>query len=154
MPIVFNDDKKCWEARCGSCGALNPSSWGTSTARNEDGSYAEWCGGCSGGSFAALPDVYWDGKPEENLADGPDGKPITFISRGQKAKYLAERGICEAGDRFHGAPYTSVRKEDASSRRSRMAHEVAEARRKVESMGRDARRQAILKVIKEARAHA
>ena len=133
---------------------MNPSSWVTSTAKNEDGSYVEWCGVCSGGSFVSVPDVFWDGRPEENLADGPDGKPITFISRGQKAAYLKEKGLYEAGDKFHGAPFTSIMKEDASTRKRRGLAEVAEARRKVQQMGQDVRRQAILKVIHDARNYA
>mgnify|MGYP001566534691 CR=1 FL=1 len=111
------------------------------------------CDGC-GASEIYLPDVFWDGRPEENLADGPDGKPVTFLSRGQKARYLQERGIYEAGDRFHGAPFSSVSREDPGAKSRRSSAAVAEARRKVESMGQDVRRQAILKVIHDARNYA
>lgn len=151
MPLVFNQSDGKWDVECGSCGLRNPSSWGTSTARNEDGNYAEWCGNCSESSFAGLPDVFWDGKPEENLADGPDGKPRVFLSKGQKARYLQERGICEAGDRFHGAPFTGLVSEDKAAKAKTFSHEAREARRKVEAMGKDVRRQAILKIIQEAR---
>lgn len=150
MPVVFNDFEKKWETKCGSCGTLNPSSWGSSTARAEDGSYAEWCGECSVASFAGVPDVFWDGKPEENLADGPDGKPRVFVSKGQKARYLQERGIYEAGDRFHGAPFTGLVPGDRAAKAREFQHSAAEARRKVEGMGRDVKRQEILRIIKES----
>lgn len=104
--------------------------------------------------MAHFDDVFWDGRPEETLADGPDGKPITFLSRGQKARYLKERGIYEAGDRFHGAPFTGSVSRDKGAESREMSRKVAEARRKVESMGRDVRRQAVLKVIHDARQYA
>lgn len=154
MPLVWEEENKKWGHKCGGCGAVNPLNWASSTAKNEDGSYVEWCGICSEDSVCGVPDVYWDGKPEENLADGADGKPQVFLSRGQKARYLKERGLYEAGDRFHGAPFTSVSKEDPRTRQCRNANLVAEARRKVESMGKDVRRQAILKVIHDARKYA
>lgn len=60
---------------------------------------------------ASVPDVFWDGKPEINLADGPDGKPVTFSSKHEKARYLNEHGLREAGDKYHGAPISAVEME-------------------------------------------
>ena len=154
MPLIYNEEKAKWDHKCGCCEAMNPLGWTTSTAKNEDGSYVEWCDECSKGSHAVVYDVYWDGKPEENLADGPDGKPRVFLSKGQKARYLRERGLSEAGDRVHGAPFTSIYKEDPADRKRRNVHSVSEARRKVEQMGKDVRRQAILKVVHDARNYA
>jgi len=96
-----------------------------------------------------FPDVYWDGKPEENLADGPDGKPRTFLSRGQKAQYLKERGLQEAGDTIRGS-----REFVAETPRVDSREQVRQALARVKSMGRDVRRQAYLKIIKEAQQHA
>lgn len=154
MPVVWNEKTERWDHQCGYCKTVNPLGWGTSTERNEDGSCVEWCDSCSKGSFASVPDVFWDGRPEENLADGPDGKPRVFLSKGQKAAYLKERGISEVGDKVHGAPYSSVQREDARTRQYRNSHMVAEARRKVQQMGRDVKRQEILRIMKEARRYA
>lgn len=108
------------------------------------------CDQC-GAAGAQFFDVFWDGKPEINLADGPDGKPRVFLSRGEKARYLKERGLCEAGDKFHGAPFSTVVKEDRAAALHRNREEFRKARAKVESMGRDRRRQEVLRIIKEAR---
>jgi len=138
------------------CGNKEVVSWRSGFFTNESGereSY-EFCDKCGNAGNLSFPDVYFDGKPEENLADGPDGKPITFLSRGHKARYLKEHGISEAGDRFHGAPFTTLGKEDVEGRKRAWNNSVAESRRKVESMGRDVRRQAILKIIKETRQYA
>jgi len=95
---------------------------------------------------AYLPDVYFDGKPEENLADGPDGKPRVFFSKGEKAAYLKSRGIMEAGDRVHGAP---VQVHKNQERKVDTRHEVQMALKKVREMGRDNRRQEYLKICRE-----
>lgn len=94
-----------------------------------------------------VSDVYWDGKPEENLADGPDGKPRVFSSKGEKAAYLKSRGIREAGDRVHGAPLMVSKQAIPPVVDSR--HEVKMALKQVKEMGRDVRRQQYLKIIKE-----
>lgn len=96
---------------------------------------------------AGIPDVFFDGKPEENLADDPQtGKPRVFASKGEKAAYLKERGIVEAGDRFHGAPFQATAPEKRNSR-----DVVREALHRVKQMGQDVRRQAYLKIVKENR---
>lgn len=99
-----------------------------------------------------LPDVFWDGKPEENLADDPrTGKPRVFSGKAEKAAYLKERGLVEAGDRVGGAPFMA-HKQPVPKLDSR--HEVRMALKKVKEMGRDVRRQEYLRIIKENRAHA
>jgi len=99
-----------------------------------------------------VPDVYWDGKPEENLADDPrTGKPRIFSSKGEKSAYLKSRGIAEAGDRIHGAPI-EIHKNQERNVDSR--HEIKMALKQVKEMGQDVRRQAYLKVLKEGRRYA
>jgi hypothetical protein len=94
-----------------------------------------------------LPDVYWDGKPEINLADDPTtGKPRVFASKQEKANYLKRKGLTEAGDSVHGAPIV-VSRESQPKRDS--SHEVRMAIKQVREMGIDVRRQAYLKIIKE-----
>lgn len=96
---------------------------------------------------AGVPDVYWDGKPEINLADDPHtDKPRVFFSKGQKAQYLKDRGLMEAGDRVHGAP---VQFHQNQNKKVDTRPQVQEALRMVKQMGSDQRRQAYLKVMKE-----
>ena len=95
-----------------------------------------------------IPDVYFDGKPEENLANDPNtGAPRVFSSPRQKASYLKERGLMEAGDKFHGAPVTFSQNQNRPVVNSK--EEVFKAIKKVREMGRDARRREYLKIIKE-----
>lgn len=97
---------------------------------------------------SAVPDVYWDGKPEGNLADDPvTGQPRVFLSRGQKAAYLKERGLMEAGDRVHGAPVMFHKEQVAPRKDTR--HEVRMALKRVREMGRDVRRQQYLRIVRE-----
>lgn len=106
-----------------------------------------YCRNCKSGT-PLVADVYWDGKPEINLADDPvTGKPRVFASKGQKAAYLKERGLMEAGDRLHGAPVEMAR----LSRKTDSRHEVKMAIKQVKEMGQDVRRQAYLKILKERR---
>lgn len=105
------------------------------------------CDKCGMAGSSHVYDVYWDGKPEENLADGPDGKPITFLSKGQKAAYLRERGLREAGDRVHGAPFSSANVPHGTDSKT----EVRETLKRIKEMGRDVRRQEYLKIIKRGR---
>jgi len=104
-------------------------------------------------SGGGVPDVYWDGKPEENLANDPvTDKPIVFLSKGQKAEYLRSKGIMEAGDRVHGAPVSIYKNQERKAVDSR--HEVQMALKKVKEMGRDRRRQEYLRIVNENRRHA
>lgn len=109
------------------------------------------CDGCGLAGASQVYDVYWDGKPEENLADDPiTGKPREFLSKGHKAKYLKERGLVEAGDRVHGAPLSTVN----VSRGTDSKTQVRLALKHVREMGQDVRRQEFLRITKEGRRHA
>lgn len=93
--------------------------------------------------------MFFNGKPEEGLADNPlTGKPRVFSSKGEKAAYLRERGLVEAGDRHHGAP---MQIHQNQNRKTDSRHEVMMALKKVREMGQDNRRQAYLKIVKEGR---
>lgn len=99
-----------------------------------------------------VPDIYWDGKPEENLADDPlTEKPRVFGSKAEKAAYLREKGIREAGDRHHGAPVMVSRESMSTPSYQESRHEVRMALKKVKEMGQDVKRQAYLKILKEGR---
>ena len=101
---------------------------------------------------AAAPDVFWDGKPEENLADDPNtGKARVFSSKSEKAAYLKERGIMEAGDRVHGAP---VMIHQNQNRKTDSRPQVQEAIRRAMQMSPDRRRQEFLKIRKEGQRYA
>lgn len=98
---------------------------------------------------AAIPDVYFDGKPEHNLADDPNtGQPHVFFSKSQKASYLKSRGLQEAGDSVHGAPMQFHQNQD---RKIDTRAEVQKALQKVKNMGQDVRRQEYYRIIKEGR---
>lgn len=98
--------------------------------------------------------MFWDGKPEENLADDPvTGKPRVFFSKAEKAAYLKERGLREAGDRLHGAPAELWRNQNQIPKTD-TRHEVKMALKKVQEMGRDRRRQEYLRIQKEGRRYA
>lgn len=112
------------------------------------GDMQRYCKACRS-QKAAVPDVYWDGKPEINLADDPNtGQPRVFFSKGQKAQYLKERGLMEAGDRVHGA---SVMVHQNQHRKVDSRSMVQEALRKVKQMGRDYRKREYNRIIKEGR---
>ena len=99
----------------------------------------------------SMPDVYWDGKPEEGSADDPvTGKPRIFSSKGEKAAYLRERGIVEAGDRVHGS-FPSVTDVQPKQDTKEI---VREALQKVKQMGRDYKRQEYLRITKEGNKYA
>lgn len=113
----------------------------------EKGGMLRYCKGCRYGT-TSFPDVYFDNKPEINLADDPiTGKPREFLSRGQKAAYLKEKGIREAGDRYHGAPYQFSQNQE--KKRVDTKHEVQMALKKVREMGKYRRHQEYLKLMKE-----
>jgi hypothetical protein len=96
---------------------------------------------------SGTPDVYFDGKPEENLKNDPaTGKPPVFLSKGAKAAYLKERGMREAGDRVHGAPIMIHMEQN---KKIDTRHEVQMALKHVKEMGQDVRRQEYLRITKE-----
>lgn len=104
------------------------------------------CDNCGLAGSSHVYDVYWDGRPEETLADDPrTGNPRVFASRGEKAAYLRERGLMEAGDKVHGAPVSSL----SVPRRTNSRDEVKMALKQVKEMGIDRRRQEYLRITKE-----
>lgn len=122
---------------CGGCG--NGEAFRTRTYANGD----EYCDRCGSVQTPWVPDVFWDGRPEINLADGPDGKPRVFGSKGEKALYLRERGISEAGDSHHGAPWKPTGPAPVNGR-----EEVRKALAEVRKMSPDYRRQKYLQMLK------
>ena len=107
----------------------------------------EICDRCGSVGSATLPDVYWDGTPEHGLADDPKtGQPRTFASKMEKARYLMERGLREAGDTFHGAPASVLTMEPPKEG----ANDTAlKALKHVRNMGLEEKRKAYKKILKE-----
>jgi hypothetical protein len=99
-----------------------------------------YCRLCVSGTVK-VHDVYWDGKEEHGLADGPDGKPRVFGSKGEKAAYLKERGLVEAGDRIRGSFPTVEEPPKVDSRAA-----VREALRKVAQTPAHKRREEFLRI--------
>lgn len=58
-------------------------------------------------SFASTFDVFFDGQSNPNLCDDL-GRPVEFISKGQKSRWMKDRGVQEAGDLVHGARYSAA----------------------------------------------
>lgn len=103
----------------------------------------KYCKDCTT-SKPSVPDVYWDGKPEHGLADDPiTGQPRVFLSKGQKAHYLKERGLQEAGDRVRGGPVMLHREQN---KQVNNREQVKKALAEVKKMGRDYRRQEYLRI--------
>lgn len=126
---------------CTNCGNPRP-------VKTVSGTGWERCDQCSDMRGASVPDVYWDGKEEHGLADDPvTGKPRVFGSKAEKAAYLKERGLSEAGDRVHGSFVTAAQREQAAKANERES--VLRALQKVRQMGADVRRQAYLKIVSE-----
>jgi len=110
-----------------------------------------FCRSCISGTVT-IHDVFWDGKPEEGLADDPaTGKPRVFSSKFEKSAYLKARGLQEAGDTVHGAPYMFHKNQDI---KTDPKHEVQMALKKVREMGRDNRRQEFLRIQKQGERYA
>ena len=117
---------------------------------NEQRQFFEYCNKCGSAGSVLAPDVYWDGKPEENLADDPaTGKPRVFLSKGQKARYLQERGLMEVGDPVHGAPVSLAQQKQATNHREQVKAALAH----VKQMGKDYKRQEYLRIVKEGERH-
>lgn len=145
--MLFRENKMSWSCRCGN---TNATYCRAMFIRNSDGNreYIEMCDKCGDIGIPDFPDVYWDGKPEENLADDlMTGKPPVFLSKRHKARYLRERDICEAGDNVRGAPVSfSNRPKQLFTK-----EDLKMARAEVSKMGRDFKRQKLLKLIKETK---
>lgn len=125
---------------CGNTKAYRCTSW------HENGMMLECCDRCGTAKSVAMDDVFWDGKPEINLADDPvTGKPPVFGSRQEKARYLKKRGLVQVDGRNHGGLGYGQQSGAVDDWRPK----IRETRKMVESMGRDVRRQKIWKMIKE-----
>lgn len=108
----------------------------------------EYCDRCGEMPKMGLPDVYWDGTAEHGLADDPrTGQPVTFASRAQKARYLKERNLFEAGDKVHGAPASSVSRGMGQDNSGEV---VARALKHVREMGADRRRQEYQRILNQS----
>ena len=62
----------------------------------------QFCNECAGVSPSGISDVFWDGKANPNLTDNM-GRPMEFLSRGHKARWMKEKGIEERGDLVKGS---------------------------------------------------
>lgn len=125
---------------CNGCG--NEKAYRTITGDNY-----EICDRCSQVPSVAHADVYFDGKEEHGLADDPTtGRPRVFGSRGEKARYLRERNLSEAGDKVRGAPPS------ASSVESHKNYGLSanQALQLVSQMGADVRRREFNRIMKES----
>lgn len=110
----------------------------------------EFCDMCGDIGTVGVADVFWDGTPEHGLPDDPrTGQPMVFGSKAEKARYLREHGLVEAGDKMHGSHATILRQnQEAPARRE----EVEAALHYVKQMGADRRRQEFNRILKENQA--
>lgn len=77
---------------CDHKGSVNSRSW------VEEGEIVTICDQCGLNGSANLADCYWPGHAYKSTS-----LDVEFTSRGQKAKYLKEHGLSEAGDvKFKG----------------------------------------------------
>lgn len=74
---------------------------------NDEGKWEMFCTDCIKGNSVGVPDVYYGYGSgthiEENICDPQSGQPIPFSSRFGKLEAMRRAGVCEAGDRIHGA---------------------------------------------------
>lgn len=126
---------------CTGCGNPNP-------YKTVSGNGWEYCDRCGDMPSVGVADVYWDGSPEHGLADDPKtGQPMVFSSRGEKARYLRDNNLIEAGDKVRGAP-PSILNQPQRHEDSRVMAEQALAH--VRQMGSDYRRQEYLRIKKQS----
>lgn len=97
------------------------------------------CDRCGDPSSAFFPDVYFKkaGEVYENLTD-KNGVPVIFDSKGGKARFLRENNLSEAGDRVHGASYSTGQNRDIRPSREANRQIIKEAIRKArETIGKN-----------------
>lgn len=130
-------------AGCGNQKAYRQCCWHD---KDEQGNlvWRETCDQCGNVGLPWVPDVFWDGKPEVNLADMPDGSPRVFGGKVEKALYLKERGISEVGDSHHGAPWKPGGPAPVNGREM-----ARKALAEVRKMGREYRKQEYQRIVKE-----
>jgi hypothetical protein len=136
---------------CSGCGSSTATGLRAGFYKNEKGEreYFEVCNACGGIGNAYVADVFWDGSPEHGLADDPKtGQPRVFGSKSEKARYLKENFLEEAGDKIHGAPPSILREQ---GRREDPKASALAALKQVREMGFDQRRRALNKILVEAR---
>jgi hypothetical protein len=86
---------------CDHKGSVNSKSW------VEEGEIVTICDRCGLSGSANLADVYWPGHAYKS-----ESLDVEFTSRGQKAAYLKEHGLSEAGDiKFSGKNWIEGSKE-------------------------------------------
>ena len=135
--------------KCEGCGNEHAYRTQSGFYKNEDGNRVpyECCDRCGDTNSGALPDVFWDGSPEYGLANDPrTGQPRTFSSKMEKARYLKERNLIEAGGGWHGSK-TALPTESQVAR----GMSVAEAKAQAMQMGKTKRREIIWKMLKETK---
>lgn len=109
-----------------------------------------YCDRCGYTGTFNLPDVYVDGKPEENLPDDPrTGKPPVFTSRSDKALFLKTHKLIECRGREHGGP--AIPATEPAYNKEAAREEARAAISHVQKMGKDYRRQEYLRIVKERR---
>jgi hypothetical protein len=127
---------------CGGCG-------NTKAFRTYSGNGWEVCDKCDNVAAPWVPDVYWDGTPEHGLSDDPKtGQTRVFGSKVEKAIFLKQNHLVEAGDRVKGSMVLTTRGE---TKREVGRADAEKALFHVKQMGRDYRRQEFLRIQKQAR---
>lgn len=136
---------------CNNCGNIKAYRCAVWHEEDESGKRVmrECCDRCGNAGAVSVSDVFWDGKPEINLADDPrTGKPMVFESRAAKAAYLKEHGLVQVDGRNHGSLGYGV----SSTAEKDFRPMIRETIREVKNMGRDVRRSMVWKIIKDAKA--
>jgi hypothetical protein len=131
--------------KCETCGNLDAKLSKSGFYKGENGrEYFSYCEKCGYVELPTFYDVNWkSGQPEKNLMDDKTGKPMEFISKGHKARWLRERGIVAMGDRDKGGTafdnYLTPRKID----KYESLNKVKEVYREVKKMPREHRQKLI-----------
>jgi hypothetical protein len=137
-------------AECNGCGnkAASRIRAGFFTNEQNKREHYEYCDRCGDIGIPSVPDVYFDGKPEHGLPDNPKtGKPYEFSSKFEKARFLKDNHLKEAGDTVHGSMVHHTREHAPKDN----AREVANrALSHVKQMGADYRREQYLKIVRDS----
>ncbi len=149
MPLVYSDDKQKYIIVC-YCGAKEPMQWVSTSTLDEHGRKIEYCNVCTGTTAYSIPDVYWDGRVEKNLVDHR-GNPVTFTSKRDKARFLKEKGLSEAGDRVRGGTAFDGVFDRRRPDKNTIRKEVHESIQMVRQMSPDKRRAEIKRFVEQRR---
>lgn len=92
---------------CSGCGNKSAFRINIGYCNNEQGEKVkhEICDECGKPSSPWIPDVFFDGKLENNLVD-KQGNKVTFGSKREKAIYLKQNNMNERGDKIHGSHWS------------------------------------------------